>query len=86
MALLDLSREDRNGLSPLAGWPATSRPVGLSYRMWRLWMRYQTWRARRETIRQLAALDERTLRDLNITPREIESLVLQRDRRPHPPL
>ncbi len=38
-------------------------------------MRYRTWRARRETIRQLGALDERTLRDLNITPREIESLV-----------
>lgn len=41
----------------------------------RLWRAYRGWRARRETLRMLHALDAGTLRDLGISPREIESLV-----------
>jgi uncharacterized protein YjiS (DUF1127 family) len=41
----------------------------------RLWDRYRAWQAQRETVRQLYSLDSGTLRDLGISPREIESLV-----------
>lgn len=75
MALMNLSTRDRGALTPLAGWPSPVRATGIVPTAYRLWNRYRAWRARRETIRQLAALDERTLRDLNVTPREIESLV-----------
>lgn len=74
MALMNLSRRNE-ALGPMAGWPAVPRPTGLLPAVWRGWNRYRAWRGRRETVRQLAALDERTLRDLNVTPREIESLV-----------
>jgi uncharacterized protein YjiS (DUF1127 family) len=40
-----------------------------------LWERFRSWQAERETIRQLGALDAATLKDLGISPREIESLV-----------
>jgi uncharacterized protein YjiS (DUF1127 family) len=71
MSLIDTSLHDNHALAPLAGWPDVKAATGLA----RLWERYQEWRARRETIRQLHGLDARMLRDLDITPREIESLV-----------
>jgi uncharacterized protein YjiS (DUF1127 family) len=40
-----------------------------------LWERFLGWRAQRETIRQLYSLDAATLRDIGISPREIESVV-----------
>jgi len=41
----------------------------------RLWARFCAWQAQRLTIRLLHSLDGATLRDLGITPYEIESLV-----------
>ena len=61
-----------DALAPLAGWPEQSRRRGIVVRVWD---RFQAWRARRETLRALYALDNGTLRDLGITPREIDSLV-----------
>ena len=40
-----------------------------------LWDRFRGWQAQRETIRQLHALDAATLRDIGISPREIEFVV-----------
>jgi uncharacterized protein YjiS (DUF1127 family) len=40
-----------------------------------LWERFRSWQAERETVRQLSSLDAATLKDLGISPREIESLV-----------
>ena len=41
----------------------------------RLWTRFRAWRAQRETLRLLYSVDSATLRELGISPREIESLV-----------
>jgi uncharacterized protein YjiS (DUF1127 family) len=41
----------------------------------RLWTRFRTWQAQRETARLLYSVDRATLHDLGISPREIESLV-----------
>lgn len=41
----------------------------------RLWDRFCAWQAQRLTVRLLHSLDHATLRDLGITPYEIESLV-----------
>lgn len=41
----------------------------------RLWVAYRGRRARRQTLRMLYSLDEGTLRDIGITPREISSVV-----------
>ena len=73
MALMDVSTQDgwQWALAPLAGWPdaQTQRSGGLSG----LATRFLTWRARRETVRRLNAVDAATLRDLGIT--DIESVV-----------
>ena len=44
----------------------------------RLWTRFRSWRARRETVRQLHSVDSATLRELGISPEEIEGLVFGR--------
>ncbi|BAT61174.1 hypothetical protein GJW-30_1_03731 [Variibacter gotjawalensis] len=75
MALLNPLNDDRHALAPLAGWPTTPRATGILAALYRGWIRYRSWQARRETVRQLSALDRRTLRDLEIMPTEIESLV-----------
>jgi uncharacterized protein YjiS (DUF1127 family) len=54
-----------------AGFGPSRRPGLLA----RLWMRFCVWQAQRLTLRLLHSLDSATLRDLGITPHEIESLV-----------
>jgi uncharacterized protein YjiS (DUF1127 family) len=49
-----------------------ARAVRLVRNSWRV---YWDWRARKATILLLQALDARTLRDIGISPSEIESLV-----------
>ena len=73
MAMTDVSRLPgwTDALAPLAGWPDQDRRSSAL----RLWDRFQTWRARRATVRALQSVDGDTLRDLGINPREIESLV-----------
>jgi uncharacterized protein YjiS (DUF1127 family) len=44
----------------------------------RLWTGFQSRRARRETVRQLHSVDSATLRELGISPEEIEGLVYGR--------
>ena len=76
MAMTDVSRLPKwAGARParwLAGGEGAARRRGVAARMWD---RFQAWRARRETLRALYSLDVGTLRDLGISPREIESLV-----------
>lgn len=43
--------------------------------VWRAWQAYWERRAREATVRILHSLDERTLRDIGISPGEIESTV-----------
>ena len=75
MAMMDVSTQDgwTLALAPLAGWPdaaTQTRPVGA---LKQLATRFFAWRAQRETIRLLNAVDATTLRDLGIT--DIESAV-----------
>ena len=59
-----------------AGWPdALAIRIDL---IERLWTRFRSWRARRETVRQLHSVDSATLRELGISPEEIEGLVYGR--------
>jgi uncharacterized protein YjiS (DUF1127 family) len=57
-------------LTPPAADPSQS--AGLVRKAWRA---YWDWRARRVTVMILSSLDARTLRDIGISPGEIESLV-----------
>ena len=71
MAMIDVSRETwQSALAPLAGWPQSIRRKGA---LKRLAERFLTWRARRETVRELSKVDAATLRDLGIA--DIESQV-----------
>ena len=75
MAMIDVSPNDgwQLALAPMAGWPeiaAPARPLG---RLKRLAARFLAWRAQRETLRILNAVDAATLRDLGIN--DIESVV-----------
>jgi uncharacterized protein YjiS (DUF1127 family) len=47
--------------------------VGLKRSLQRAWQGYWEWQRRRTTVRILSALDERTLRDIGISPSEITS-------------
>ena len=72
MAMIDVSSQYL-ALAPLAGWPEaaqTRRPLGA---LTDLATRFLEWRAQRETVRVLNAVDRETLRDLGIT--DIESAV-----------
>ena len=73
MAMIDLPSS--NGwyaaLAPLAGWPeAQSPPLGA---LKQIAGRFLAWRAQRETVRLLNAVDSATLRDLGIS--DVESVV-----------
>jgi uncharacterized protein YjiS (DUF1127 family) len=52
-----------------------SSRLGLAFkkRLVGTWRAYWEWQRRRTTVRILAALDERTLRDIGINPSEITS-------------
>jgi uncharacterized protein YjiS (DUF1127 family) len=48
----------------------------------RLWTRFRSWRARRETVHQLHSVDSATLRELGISPEEIRLRTPRRSRAP----
>jgi uncharacterized protein YjiS (DUF1127 family) len=73
MALIDISPNWYVALAPLAGWPERGRRARPLGRLQALAVKFLDWRARRETIRALNAVDPTTLRDLGIT--DIESQV-----------
>jgi uncharacterized protein YjiS (DUF1127 family) len=75
------------GIAVLASLRSAARGVGriiralghraaASARAW--WSSYAAWRERRAAVKELAALDDRTLRDLGLTRSEIE-FVVRRD-------
>jgi uncharacterized protein YjiS (DUF1127 family) len=59
---------------PASTWPVQFYPLRQGV-VARLWARFRAWQAQRETIRLLYSVDSATLRELGISPREIESLV-----------
>ena len=71
MALIDTSAQYLV-LAPLAGFPDVGAKAAPS-RLKQLTARFLAWRAQRETIRLLNAVDAATLRDLGIS--DIESQV-----------
>ena len=73
MALMDVTHGWQLALAPFAGWPEVARPAQPVGALGRLATRFLAWRAQRETVRLLNAVDGATLRDLGIT--DIESQV-----------
>ena len=74
MALMDVPHEGwQLALAPLAGWPEIAQPAERTGALTRLATRFLAWKAQRETVRLLNAVDRATLRDLGIT--DIESQV-----------
>jgi uncharacterized protein YjiS (DUF1127 family) len=51
----------------------SARGAGFKRRLVATWRAYWEWQRRRTTVRILAALDERTLKDIGINPSEITS-------------
>ena len=74
MALMDVSHEGwQLALAPFAGWPEIARHAEPTSVLTRLATRFLAWKAQRETVRLLNAVDRATLRDLGIA--DIESQV-----------
>ena len=74
MALMDVTRDGwQLALAPLAGWPEVARRAEPAGALVLLVTRFLAWKAQRETVRLLNAVDGATLRDLGIT--DIESQV-----------
>ena len=67
------------GIVPLAlrAARAPGRALGAAAGRW--WTRYVCWRERRAAVRELAALDDRTLKDLGLHRSEIETVILGRE-------
>ena len=63
-----------SALAPAPSLTRLGRPRRPGY-FARLWERYRAWRAQRETARLLHSLDADALRDIGISPHEIESVV-----------
>jgi len=74
MALMDVTQDGwQLALAPFAGWPEVTRRAEPAGGLARLATRFLAWKAQRETVRLLNAVDSATLRDLGIT--DIESQV-----------
>ena len=74
MALMDVTHEGwQLALAPFAGWPEVARQTRPAGALARLAARFLAWKAQRETVGLLNAVDSATLRDLGIT--DIESQV-----------
>jgi uncharacterized protein YjiS (DUF1127 family) len=73
----------RTRFSPAILHEPGSLPLRVASFARRAWRSYWSWRARQATVLILCSLDERTLRDIGISPGEIESYVYGRgqDRR-----
>jgi uncharacterized protein YjiS (DUF1127 family) len=72
MALIDVTSHYL-ALAPLAGFPEAATPHAPRRGLRALAARFLAWRAQRETVRLLRAVDPATLRDLGIA--DIESQV-----------
>jgi uncharacterized protein YjiS (DUF1127 family) len=72
MAMIDISAQYL-ALAPLAGFPDAVRHRAPAGKLRQLAARFLSWRAQRETVRLLHAVDAATLRDLGIV--DIESQV-----------
>jgi len=79
MALIDVPTHYL-ALAPLAGFPEAARANPPAGTLRALAARFLAWRAKRETIRLLNAVDAATLRDLGITDVESQVLGDPRDR------
>ena len=80
MALMDVSHDGwQLALAPFAGWPEVARQTRQGA-LSRVVTRFLAWKAQRETVRLLNAVDAATLRDLGIT--DIEFAGLWRPERP----
>ena len=77
MAMIDISQlsDWSAALAPLAGWPDNATTSGRPGLLSRLWDRFRARRAQHQTLRLLNSLDPATLRELGISPRELESYV-----------
>jgi len=74
MALMDVAQDGwQLALAPFAGWPEVARHSQPAGALTRLATRFLAWKAQRETVRLLNAVDRATLRDLGIA--DIESQV-----------
>ena len=77
MAMIDMSSQYLSSqylaLAPLAGFPEVARAKARAGALRALAARFLAWRAQRETVRLLNAVDRATLRDLGIV--DIESQV-----------
>jgi uncharacterized protein YjiS (DUF1127 family) len=67
---------DLFGIVPLA---LRTLGLALAAAAGRWWTHYIRWRERRAAVRELAALDDRTLKDLGIYRSEIETVILGRE-------
>jgi len=70
------------GVAPLALRKARTLGLALGAAAGRWWTRYVRWRERRAAVRELAALDDRTLKDLGIHRSEIETVISGWELRP----
>jgi uncharacterized protein YjiS (DUF1127 family) len=77
MAMADFAplHDWSTALAPLAGWPEAATRTRRAGALERLWTGFRRWQAQRTTVRLLNSLDDATLKDLAISPRDVEWLV-----------
>jgi uncharacterized protein YjiS (DUF1127 family) len=66
---------DASGLLGWSGYSTAAATASKAGVLRHLWERFRGWQAQRQTVRLLHSLDGATLRDLGISPLEIEGLV-----------